>query len=183
LSSKSTLNVEEIVMSRVIVDMGGAVHKLEEVNAEVVQRSVLHIDAGTGDVGVEVIDTPTTAREVDAVVPEQVYRGGTRFTQIYTMDAKAFNANHEYRIVTSSDGSVVAKINFQKGPVNEAGINGCHHEDLINIVIDRLESFQESEYKCRENAIALTKLEEALMWLDRRTSKRQQRGVEGTSVV
>ena len=51
------------------------------------------------------------------------------------------------------------------------------NEDLIAMVIDRLQSFQESEYKCRENAVAITKLEEALMWLRKRTQDREDRGV------
>ena len=46
-----------------------------------------------------------------------------------------------------------------------------------------LQSFQESEYKCRENAIAITKLEEALMWLNKRTQDRIKRKVAGTSQI
>jgi hypothetical protein len=47
------------------------------------------------------------------------------------------------------------------------------------ICIDRLRSFQSGDFKCRENALALTKLEEALHWLNHRTRDRQSRGVEG----
>lgn len=54
-------------------------------------------------------------------------------------------------------------------------------EALLAIVIDRLRSFQEGQYKCRENAIALTHLEDALMWLQKRTRDRLARGVEGTN--
>jgi len=57
------------------------------------------------------------------------------------------------------------------------------NEDLIAMVIDRLQSFQESEYKCRESAVAITKLEEALMWLRKRTQDREDLGVEGTHTV
>jgi len=56
-------------------------------------------------------------------------------------------------------------------------------EDLIAIVIDRLQCFQEGAYKCRENAIAITKLEEALLWLRKRTMDREKRNVEGTSII
>ena len=49
------------------------------------------------------------------------------------------------------------------------------------MVVERLECFQRSPYACRENAIAITKLEEALLWLRKRTEGRVQRGVEGTS--
>jgi hypothetical protein len=71
---------------------------------------------------------------------------------------------------------------FQKGPIRENGVNGCHHEDIIAIVIDRLQSFQAGDFKCRENALAITKLEEALHWLNHRTAERSKRGVEGLNV-
>jgi len=69
---------------------------------------------------------------------------------------------------------------FQRGPIKEFGINGLTNEVLLAIVIDRLQGFQKSEYACRENALALTKLEEAMHWLHHRTRQREQRGVEGT---
>ena len=72
-------------------------------------------------------------------------------------------------------------MNFQNGPIKEAGVNGVMNEDLIAIVIDRMQGFQNGDFKCRENALALTKLEEALMWLRKRTQDREDRGVEGTS--
>jgi hypothetical protein len=74
-----------------------------------------------------------------------------------------------------------ADISFQKGPVNESGVNGIFIEDLLQICRHRLQCFQDGDFKCRENALALTKIEEALHWLDHRTKDRQQRGVEGTS--
>jgi hypothetical protein len=69
---------------------------------------------------------------------------------------------------------------FQNGPINESGVNGITHEALLAIIIDRMRSFQEGPYACRENALALTKLEEAKMWLCSRTKERMGRGVEGT---
>ncbi len=49
------------------------------------------------------------------------------------------------------------------------------------IVIHRLQSYQAGKFKCRENAMVITKLEEAMHWLKHRTKARQNRGVEGTS--
>ena len=69
---------------------------------------------------------------------------------------------------------------FQKGPIAEAGVNGLTQEALIAICIHRLRSFQAGPFACRENALALTKLEEAQMWLLKRTRDRMARGVEGT---
>lgn len=79
--------------------------------------------------------------------------------------------------------NLLCSIHFQEGPIGECGVNGVCNEDLINMVIERLECFQNTEFKCRENAIAITKLEEALLWLRKRTMAREQRGVEGTHEI
>lgn len=96
-------------------------------------------------------------------------------------------ANHEYSILFDKGelgrqlAPAACSISFQNGPIQEAGVNGISGEALLAIVIDRLRSFQSGEYKCRENAVALTKLEESLMWLQKRTRDRLARGVEGTN--
>jgi hypothetical protein len=100
----------------------------------------------------------------------------------------AGGANHHYMITTpdwtrAPDGSGaqgVWDINFQNGPINENGVNGVTQEALLAIVADRLRSFQAGPFACRENALALTKIEEAQHWLHSRTLARMQRGVEGT---
>ena len=51
--------------------------------------------------------------------------------------------------------------------------------DLLEIVRDRLRAFQAGPYSCRENACALTHIEEALMWLNRRAEDRAERNVLG----
>lgn len=91
----------------------------------------------------------------------------------------AGGACHRYAI-TLPDGTFY-NVRFQNGPINEAGVNGLTHEALLAILIDRLQCFQKGPYACRENALALTKLDEALLWLCKRTLDRIQRGVEGTS--
>ncbi|MCW5141073.1 hypothetical protein [Burkholderia cenocepacia] len=68
---------------------------------------------------------------------------------------------------------------FQNGPIAEAGVNGITQEVLLAIVADRLRSFQAGPFACRENALALTKIEEAQHWLQQRTLARMRRGVEG----
>lgn len=90
-------------------------------------------------------------------------------------------ANHEYMIVAGFGNG--CEIKFQNGPINEAGINGISNEALLAVVIDRLQGFQSGAFKCRENAIALTHLEDAMHWLQHRTQARVLRGVEGTSKV
>lgn len=73
-----------------------------------------------------------------------------------------------------------ATVLFQNGPISEVGVNGVTQEALLAIVADRLRSFQAGPYACRENALALTKVEEAAHWLQQRTLERMRRGVEGT---
>ena len=113
--------------------------------------------------------------------------GEHRFTEVVCLDEAGHGgAHHQYavnEVLQDSDqvqGVPFAQVTFQNGPVKEAGINGCHNEDLIAIVIDRLKGFQSGDYRCRENALALTKLEEAMHWLNHRTAERKLRGVEGT---
>lgn len=73
-------------------------------------------------------------------------------------------------------------LNFQVGPIGEVGVNGVTNEALLAIVLDRLGFFQQGEFKCRENALAITKIEEGMLWLFARTLARIHRGVEGTRV-
>lgn len=93
----------------------------------------------------------------------------------------AGGANHVYEISPSdTTGTPFARISFQNGPIAEAGVNGVTQEALLAIIVDRLQSFQKGPYSCRENALALTKIEEAQHWLLSRTKARMARGVEGT---
>lgn len=71
---------------------------------------------------------------------------------------------------------------FQNGAIPEVGVNGITHEVLLAILIDRVEGFQSGPFACRENAIALTKMQEALMWFQKRTRDRIARGVEGQHI-
>lgn len=93
------------------------------------------------------------------------------------------NACHEYQIrglEPHAEGIELCNVFFQNGPIQEVGVNGISNEALLAIVEDRLKGFQSGEYACRENALALTKLQEAMMWLHSRTRERVARGVEGT---
>lgn len=61
--------------------------------------------------------------------------------------------------------------------------NGAILEDVVATCVDRLEFFQGSKFNCRENALAITHLQEALHWLNHRTVERRKRGAEGTYKV
>lgn len=97
-------------------------------------------------------------------------------------------ACHVYDIVTTEQatdddegGEIRHVIYFQNGPIAESGVNGISNESLLAIVEDRLIGFQSGKFACRENAVALTKIQEAMMWLQKRTLDRIRRGVEGTN--
>lgn len=103
------------------------------------------------------------------------------------------------RFVASNDNDVHGKpaggtvmgigmeIHWQNGPLGRDADrkkpNGAFVETVIAAVKQRIEYYQASGFACRENAIAITKLEEALMWLNKRTQDREARKVEGTHNV
>lgn len=92
-------------------------------------------------------------------------------------------ANHVYDIVPTVGNAKGLRIEFQNGPMSaDSPPNGLSNEALLAVVIDRMRGFQSGQFACRDNACALTKLEEALMWLQKRTRERMARGVEGTLV-
>ena len=71
-------------------------------------------------------------------------------------------------------------INFQHGPVSEVGVNGCRVEDVIDVVMAKLNDYQAGPVACVENAEALHYLEMAKKALLRRRQLRQQQGVLDT---
>lgn len=107
----------------------------------------------------------------------------TKYTKILVEEEYSYNAPHNFKVLKAEDSTELCNIHFQEGPIKECGVNGVNNEDLINMVICRLNGFQNSEFNCRENALAITKLEEALLWLRKRTIRREQEGKEGTHIV
>ena len=102
------------------------------------------------------------------------------------------NAHHKYVIECviepqseSEIRQVVERceINFQNGGLKDVGPNGITEQALIAIVIDRMRSFNDGPYGCRENSIMITKLEEALMWGSKRADDRARRNVEGERIA
>ena len=110
-----------------------------------------------------------------------------KLNKVYAFDAPDFGgANHVYWIEypVKGDSSALNSdlITFQNGPrLDPESTHGVLDEDLLEIVRDRLKGFQRGEYACHENACALTHIEEALMWLNRRVEDRIERNVLGTN--
>lgn len=94
-------------------------------------------------------------------------------------------AYHTYGIVLngpdSDSDNVMVVVEFQRGArTDPEARHGVLDEDLLEIVRDRLKMFQKGEFATRENACALTHIEEALMWLNARKEDRAERNVLGT---
>ena len=106
----------------------------------------------------------------------EVYRSG---------DHGPGGAYHDYDIYRAEDdietGEPILVIQFQKGARKDPEArHGVLEVDLLEIVRDRLACFQAGEFATRENACALHHIEEALMWMNKRTEDRAERQVLGT---
>lgn len=116
-----------------------------------------------------------------------------KYTTIYQEKDFKYHAPHHFTVSLSNEylkrypsknkGIVLQQIKFQEGPIRETGVNGVMNEDLISMVISRLKHFNQTDFKCKENSMAITKLEEALLWLRMRTMSREQKGIEGTHII
>lgn len=95
---------------------------------------------------------------------------------------KIVDDGHHY-VLDSMDGTIPQSVQFiNKEKVDDKFVtvyDGTTNEEVLKMLIDRMYWLQ-SRASCRENAICITKLEEALMWLEKRTRDRVARGVEGT---
>jgi len=69
-------------------------------------------------------------------------------------------------------------IDWQKGTVL-SDQNGVDPQDVLRVVLGRLQ-YLDGRLLSRENSIAITNIQQAIMWLDERTRDRTSRGVEGT---
>lgn len=93
------------------------------------------------------------------------------------MGVQVFYDGRDERAVINRDGMHFA-LQFQHGTVPDEGVNGLFNEDVIQALILRLRDLN-VKLSCRENSLAITKLEEALLWLNHRTDLRVAQGVEG----
>jgi hypothetical protein len=94
---------------------------------------------------------------------------------------KILTPGHKYELA-SFEGTNPQVIQFieKRHPEMKTINDGTTNEEVLAVLIDRLRSMGE-KLPCRENSIAITKCEEALMWLNKRTAERKARGVEGTA--
>lgn len=80
------------------------------------------------------------------------------------------------------------RVDWQTGPLVDAEGNrkeptGAFVETVLEVALQRMRYYQESKFACRENALTITKIEEALHWLQHRTAVRASKGIEGTHEI
>ena len=128
---------------------------------------------GTSDMSEEPETYELASRKVNNPIRKNKY------TQVYRIVRE--DGIECYKIVALGKESLIAIIPMQTGPVQEDGLNGAFVEDLLAIARDRLQEYQRGKHSCRENAIAITKIEDAIFRLNHRTAQREKAGIEGTS--
>lgn len=105
-------------------------------------------------------------------------------TQVIVLDEpdpQAGGACHKYA-VTDNKGNVLLEINFQHGPVQENGVNGVQHTDLLAIIQHRLDSFQKGPFASAVNEVTAGFIGAALASERTRTRRRTLAGVEGKNI-
>lgn len=92
------------------------------------------------------------------------------------------NVPHEFIQIENVEDTVgvapIVKFTIQSDPVSVVGVNGCQALDMLKYVKCLFESLNEA-FPCRENALTITKIEEAIHWQEARTRDRVLRNVEG----
>lgn len=83
--------------------------------------------------------------------------------------------------VKDKEGHMLGGITFQEGNPVERGVNGFTNEAILAIVKDRLKHL-DAKFSCQENKLAIEMITGALEILEKRTTGRLIRGVEGKEV-
>lgn len=103
---------------------------------------------------------------------------------------KVIVEGHKYVATNFEDKTSGQVIQFiHKEPKGEGQVqdlvtvsDGTTNEEVLEVLIDRM-NYLQSKFPCRENYIVITKLEESLMWLNKRTDDRVKRNVEGKQIA
>jgi hypothetical protein len=92
-------------------------------------------------------------------------------------------SNFEHKYAEGQTLQFIHKKPKEEGSVELKTVSdGTTNEEVLEVLINRMEYLQ-SKFPCRENAIVITKLQESLMWLEKRTADRVKRNVEGKQMA
>ena len=86
----------------------------------------------------------------------------------FEMDAKNTGGFQQLQFIEKGSPDPDGKLNLITA--------GTTNEEVLRVLIDRFQ-YLNNQIPCRENAIVITKLEECLMWVGKRTQDRKNRGV------
>lgn len=105
-----------------------------------------------------------------------------KFNESGSMDYKWFEADIRPKnfIYVRHDVNSLS-FTIQNGPIKESGVNGCQVDTIIEAAKIIIEGLNQ-KFPCRENAMIITKLDEALMWSNKRKLDREKRSVEGLNL-
>lgn len=91
-------------------------------------------------------------------------------------ESRTYGVGDKYK--ESINGNVVLDVKFQTGGTATNEKNGIFIEDLLILANAKLTEYQNA-FPCRENALALTAIEESILWLTARKAEREYRNVYG----
>jgi hypothetical protein len=104
--------------------------------------------------------------------PDKFEESGQMNWKWFERDIRPYNFVYVRQDVNSISFTI------QNGPIKENGVNGCQVDTIIETAKLIIEGLNK-KFPCNENILAITKLDEAIMWLAKRKKDRENRGVEG----
>lgn len=105
--------------------------------------------------------------------------GGASLRVRSVIDAPYHAAGQFYVAETDLHDTNEHPLEFHRGNPAEVGFNGWTNEALLAVLIHRV-GVLDAAVPCAENKAAIEHMQSAVGYLNRRTTKRQARGVEGT---
>ncbi len=103
---------------------------------------------------------------IDAIKPSATYQIPT---YVVTNDG-----------MTDGDGLTIKFCKGNREDETTFRQEGIFTETLVQMAKEYLEGVNVGEMKTRETSMAITKLDECLMWIDKRSNDRKRREVQGT---
>lgn len=103
-----------------------------------------------------------------------------KFNESGAMDYKWFESEirPNFNIFLRHDVDSLS-FNMLTKPASEGGdLNRCQWSDLVSVGLEQLK-YLNAKFPCKENAVAITHIETALLWNEARTKDRTKRNVEG----
>lgn len=103
-----------------------------------------------------------------------------KFNESGAMDYKWFEEEirPNFNIFVRHDVDSIS-FNMLTKPASEGGdLNRCQWSDLVKMGLEQLKYFNK-KFPCKENSVAITHIETALLWNEARTKRRINEGIEG----